>query len=268
MIERWGRWGGAVVVAAVALWTVTAHAEINAHRALYTMTLGTSRTDSGVTGAHGAMAYQWGETCDGWTVEQRYKLTLSYAESADVVIVSNFVTWESKDGLRYRFNQKETRNGTVDEEIRGEAQLDGPGKGGTITFEKPDAKTMKLPPGALFPSAHTILLLEKARAGATFVSRQVFDGATVDGAVLVTAAIGGKVPADSKDTLTNPILQHSGWRVRLAFFPANVTEEKPDYELGMLLLDNGVSRDMTIDYGDYTIKAKLDSIEALPKPAC
>ena len=71
MIERWGRWGGAVVVAAVALWTVTAHAEINAHRALYTMTLGTSRTDSGVTGAHGAMAYQWGETCDGWTVEQR-----------------------------------------------------------------------------------------------------------------------------------------------------------------------------------------------------
>jgi len=25
---------------------------------------------------------------------------------------------------------------------------------------------------------------------------------------------------------------------------------------------------MLIDYGDYTIKAKLDSIEALPKPNC
>jgi hypothetical protein len=25
---------------------------------------------------------------------------------------------------------------------------------------------------------------------------------------------------------------------------------------------------MVIDYGDYTIKAKLDSIEALPKPNC
>jgi len=47
-----------------------------------------------------------------------------------------------------------------------------------------------------------------------------------------------------------------------------VAEEKPDYELGMLLLENGVSRDMLIDYGDYTIKAKLDSIEALPKPNC
>jgi hypothetical protein len=36
----------------------------------------------------------------------------------------------------------------------------------------------------------------------------------------------------------------------------------------MLLLDNGVSRDMVIDYGDYSIRAKLDDIEALPKPGC
>ena len=270
MSERWGRLGGIAAIVFAGLWVAPADADvtINAHRALYTMSLGTSRTDSGVTGAQGAMAYLWGETCEGWTVEQRYKLTISYAESQDVVIDSNFVTWESKDGLRYRFNQKETRNGTVDEEIRGSAQLDGPGKGGTITFEKPQPQTMKLPPGALFPSAHTILVIQKAEAGDNFLSRQVFDGATVEGAVLVSAVIGQKVEPDPKDPLKAPILQHPGWRVRLAFFPADVNAEKPDYELGMLLLDNGVSRDMTIDYGDYTIKAKLDSIQALPKPVC
>jgi len=38
------------------------------------------------------------------------------------------VTWEAKDGLKYRFNQKETRNGTDNDEIRGEAKLDGPDK--------------------------------------------------------------------------------------------------------------------------------------------
>ena len=48
----------------------------------------------------------------------------------------------------------------------------------------------------------------------------------------------------------------------------NRQAEKPDYELGMLLLDNGVSRDMVIDYGEYSIRAKLDDIEALPKPGC
>jgi hypothetical protein len=120
----------------------------------------------------------------------------------------------------------------------------------------------------MFPSGHTILLMAKAQAGENFLSRQVFDGATAEGAVLVTAAIGGKVQPDPNDPLKAPILQHSGFRVRLAFFPANVAEEKPDYELGMLLLDNGVSRDMLIDYGDYTIKAKLDNIEPLPKPGC
>jgi hypothetical protein len=29
-----------------------------------------------------------------------------------------------------------------------------------------------------------------------------------------------------------------------------------------------VSQDMTLDYGDYVLKAKLDDIEALPKPSC
>src|SRR5260370_4766736 len=93
-------------------------AEIMPHRALYTMSLGRANGDAGVTAASGTMAYQWGESCDGWTVEQRYRLKMGYAESPDVSIASNFVTWEAKDGLRYRFNQKETRNGTDNDEIR------------------------------------------------------------------------------------------------------------------------------------------------------
>jgi hypothetical protein len=245
-----------------------AHAEITAHRALYTMSLANSKSDSGVTSARGTMAYQWGETCDGWTVEQRYRLKLGYAESDDVAIDSNFVTWEAKDGQRYRFNQKETRNGTVDEEIRGVARLEGPGKGGSADFEKPEAQTMKLPAGALFPSAHTIFLIQKAMAGENFVSRQVFDGATVEGAVLVSAVIGPKVEPDPEMAKKSPLLNRPGWRMRLAFFPADQKAEKPDYELGMLLLDNGISRDMLIDYGDYTIRAKLDDIEGLGKPGC
>jgi hypothetical protein len=303
MTEGWRSVWGVAAIAGACLWSSAASAvdtrpaagiDIAAHRAIYTMSLAGSKTDSGVTGAQGEMGYQWGESCDGWTVEQRYELTISYAESQDVKIVSNFVTWESKDGLHYRFNQKETRNGTVDEEIRGSAQLDGPGKGGTITFEKPQGQTMSLPAGALFPSAHTILLLQKAEAGENFVSRQVFDGATVEGAVLVSAVIGGKVEpkpatdsdpkpaaktdpkpggdaksdANAKDSLNDPVLQRPGWHMRLAFFPADTKAEKPDYELGMLLLDNGISRDMVIDYGDYTIKAKLNKIEPLGKPHC
>jgi hypothetical protein len=245
-----------------------AAADIAPHRALYSMTLGSTRGDSGVIDASGAMDYEWGETCNGWTIEQRYRLRMRYADSGDVDLTSTFVTWESKDGLRYRFNQRQTRNGALDEEIRGEARLDGPGRGGVAVFTKPRAHTLTLAPGVLFPSAHTILLLDQAKRGVTFLTRQVFDGATDENAVQVSAVIGGRLTLDPVSAKLSPLLDGPGWRVRLAFFPADAKAEQPDYELGMSLLDNGVSRDMVIDYGDYSIRAKLDDIEPLPKPSC
>jgi hypothetical protein len=243
-------------------------AEIAPHRALYTMTLASSRGDSGVVGASGAMDYEWGETCDGWTIEQRYRLRMRYAESRDVDIASAFVTWESKDGLHYRFNQRQRRNGQPDQEIRGEATLAGPGKPGVAVFVKPQAHELKLAPGVLFPSAHTILLIDEAKAGARFLTRQVFDGATDENAVQVSAVIGAKAALGPPSAKRDRLLERPGWRVRLAFFPEDQNAEEPDYELGMSLLDNGVSTDMVIDYGDYAIRASLDDIEALPKPHC
>src|SRR5436305_8803004 len=254
MMQGLARAFGAAAAAILTAGSAAA-ADIVPHHAGYSMSLGATHGDAGVTGAGGTMAYQWGESCDGWTVEQRYRLKMAYAESADVSISSNFVTWEAKDGLKYRFNQKETRNAKENEEIRGQAKLDGPEKGGTVEFEKPQAKSIKLPPGVLFPSAQTIFLIDKAKAGENFISRQIFDGATVENAVLVSAVIGAKVEPDEESAKKSPLLNRPGWRVRLAFLPADPEAEMPHAELGMLLLDNGVSRDMTIDYGDYSIRA-------------
>ncbi len=260
---------------AASLWLLATSAALAAdiapHRALYSLTLGSSKSNSGVLGASGAMVYEWGETCDGWTVEQRFRLRLQYAEQGGVEVSSTLVTWESKDGLRYRFNERRLRNGELDEEVRGEARLDGPGKGGTAEFVRPEAATITLEPGALFPTAHTLLLIERAKAGDQFVARKVFDGATVENASQITAVIGPELaPGAGKGEKLpdSPLLQRPSWRMRLAFFPADGKSEQPDYELGMRLLDNGVSQDMSLDYGDYVIRAKLDEIEALPRPGC
>ena len=43
----------------------------------------------------------------------------------------------------------------------------------------------------------------------------------------------------------SPLLQRPSWRIRLAFFPPDAESETPDYELGMRLLANGVSQDMS-----------------------
>lgn len=246
--------------------------DIAPHRALYTMTLGTAKQSSGVVAADGNMSFEWGETCDGWTVEQRYKLNMHYSEESDVELTSNFVTWESKDGKRYRFYERKLKNGDVDEEVRGEATLDGEGKGGKVEFTKPDVSTLELAPGVIFPTAHTLLLIERAASGENFVAKKVFDGASNENAVDVTAVIGGAEPATAgaaEEKLKSPLLARPSWRMRLAFFPAQAkSDDQPEYELGMRLLDNGVSRDMVLDYGDFAIRAKLDEIQPLPKPNC
>lgn len=272
MIDRRGRLLGLVV----ALWLgalPAAHAvDIAPHRALYSLSLGSAKTSSGVVSATGAMVYEWGETCGGWTVQQHFRLRLQYAEQDNVDVSSNLVTWEAKDGLRYRFNERRMRNGELDEEVKGEAKLDGLGKGGSAEFSKPSATTLSLPPGTLFPTAHTLVLIQRAQAGDQFVSRQVFDGATVESSSQITAVIGPQLkpgPSSPDEKLpSSPLLNRPSWRVRLAFFPADGKSEEPDYELGMRLLDNGVSQDMSLDYSDYVIRATLDEIEALPRPSC
>jgi len=119
---------GAIALAAAAFVAAAPvlAADIQPHRALYVLSLGDSKTSSGVLGADGAMTYEWGETCGGWTVEQRFRLRLEYADQDATEITSNLVTWESKDGSRYRFNETRMRNGELDQQIKGEAHLNIP----------------------------------------------------------------------------------------------------------------------------------------------
>ncbi len=240
------------------------------HRALYTLTLDHTKPSSHVIGASGSLGYEWGEACDGWTIEQRYKLGMQYEEDQPVEIASSFVTWESKDGLSYRFNERKTQNGQGDDEIKGTATLKADGSGGTAEFEKPKQQTFDLPAGSFFPTAHTLMLIKKGEAHESFVSAEVFDGSTFDGSVLISAVLGPTLPLSAPpDTeVKSPVLLHPSWNVRLAFFPDSNKQDEPDYELGMRLLADGVSSSMLIDYGDYVIKATLKKIEALPKPAC
>lgn len=267
-----GRYLG--LVAALVLWAASpaAAVDIAPHRALYSLSLDSAKVSSGVAGASGGMYYEWGETCDGWTVEQRFRLRLLYSEEGSVDVNSTLVTWESKDGLRYRFNEKRVRNGTVEDDIHGEAHV-GKDKGGTADFEKPKPTTLTLAPGVLFPTAHTLLLIDRAQAGEQFLSRKVFDGAALENAGQITAVIGPQLKPEPKAAkpFDSPLLQRPSWRIRLAFFPAEAgasDADTPDYELSMRLLDNGVSQEMALDYGDYVLRAKLDEIEALPKPGC
>ncbi len=248
-----------------------AAADLVPHRAGYVMSLKAANQGSGVVAVKGAMSYAFADSCDGWTVENRTVMTLTQAEGGEIETVWNFVTWESRDGLRYRFRVNSTRDGEVIEEIQGTARLDGKGKGGKVQLVKPEKATLDLPKGTLFPTEHTAVLIDRARAGEKMVSRTVYDGASLDSPHLVTALVGAAFKAGENGLgplADHALLKRASWRSQMAFFPSGSKESVPTYEVALRLFDNGIAQDVEQDFGGFSVRAKLDKIERLPKPDC
>ncbi len=271
MIARVGllpRAGLAVLVVSGAFAGTAYAIELAPHRAVYSMTLGATRAAIGIIGGSGDMYMEWAESCEGWTLTQRLRLKLFYSQGGAVDTDSRFSSWESRDGLSYRFTLRNLRDGKVSEELRGRASLEGSGTGGVAAFTRPEGKKLHLPKGSVFPTEHMVQLIERAQAGDKRLSRIVFDGASLDGPQEVNAVIGRAIEAKADGAGEKALTSRPSWRMRLAFFPLESMTPEPDYELGLRLFDNGVAEDLILDYGDFTLLAKIEQIEALPKPAC
>lgn len=239
--------------------------QLASHRAVYTMSLGTTRSGSGTADARGVMYLEWVEGCDGWTVSQRVKLMLYPTQGGVIDTDSNFSSWESRDGGNYRFTVRNSRNGKVTEELRGDGRLDGPERSGKAVFTMPPGLSFDLPKGSLFPTEHMVALILAAQAGERRLSRVMFDGASIEGPLEVNAIIGGpSKPAGVADELRN----QTSWPVRMAFFPLQSQQAEPEQEVAVQLYENGVANNFLLDYGDFTVKAVVEKIEPLAKPKC
>ncbi|MDR3515006.1 MAG: cell envelope integrity EipB family protein [Azospirillaceae bacterium] len=237
--------------------------EIVPHRALYDMSLASTRGTSNVADVGGQMLFEWADACDGWTVEQRFRLQIVYSEGETSTLDTSVTSWEAKDGLSYRFNVRRKVTGEADELIRGQARLSRAGGAGEAIFTAPVARTFPLPAGTLFPSAHTIAVLQQAAAGDLMFLRPVFDGTDGKGAADVSAVI-----SNSQKTPGAGLADGAAWPVRLAFFPQDGDVTSPETEMTLDLLSNGIARSMEIDYDDFQVSAKLAKVEAVPRPKC
>jgi hypothetical protein len=239
------------------------------HRAAYSLSLGDNQGGGrGQVGQlEGGLVIDWAELCEGYTLNQRMRFTMSTAEEGTVESDIVFSSFESKDGTNYRFSLRTSRDGTVVEELKGRATLD-PDKGGKAVFTDPEVE-MELPPGTMFPTAHSLLLLNLGEGGERVIVRVVFDGATLDGALDVTAILSDKMPGQNMlGTATPEIGKRPGYRVRMAYFNPDDKAGTPQYETSMRMLDNGVAAEYTFEYPEFSMKAKLERLEALPKPRC
>ncbi|MHA1567284.1 MAG: EipB family protein [Alphaproteobacteria bacterium] len=248
-----------------------AGAGLASHQALYELTLKSLRPNSNIVGAQGAMSVEWSRSCDGWTVNQRLRITLDLQSGPTQDTDVNFSSFESDDGLTYSFTTRTTSNGRVVDEYRGAVERVAAGEAAVARYSIPEDREVALPPGTVFPMAHTREVLDAAARGERTIWRRFFDGPRPDespfGAnVLITGGPG--TGDEGPGAGLAPLMDSRWWPVRIAFFPGGGQASEPDFEVEAKVQDNGVVREFVFDYGDFAMLATLSQIEALAEPVC
>ena len=253
-----------VIAAALTIWGQSASAiELAAHRAEYKLTLSDQHGGGDVSSGSGTMFYEVTDACEGWAVRQRLVMHLVNHDGQDINMISDYTTYESKDGLHLRYRLHQTTDTSTTSDIAGEASFEHAGGPGEAHYTMPEDTTKALPAGTLFPMAHTAAILTAAKAGKKLLAIPLFDGTSADGVQDSSIAItewGGPKPGAWPDLDKLP----SG-RVRIAFFDRGNGVVEPDFEVGMRYWDNGVSDDLTMDFGDFVMSGHMTTFKLQPK---
>ncbi|PPQ28696.1 cell envelope integrity EipB family protein [Rhodopila globiformis] len=232
------------------------------HRALYTLTLATAKSTD-VVAARGTMGYEVTDACDGWAVRQRLRMTVTNADGQDIEMASDYTTWESKDGLRFRYHMRQTTDTAVTSQTDGEASLHRTGGTGEAHYTTPHETTIPLPAGTLFPMAHTAAIIAAAREKKHFLSVPLFDGTDENGAEdSFIVILDWKPPMQTKWPALSAL---PSTRVHLSFFDRKPGSVTPTYEVTMRYWENGVADDMKMDFGDFVMDAKMKEFAPQPR---
>ncbi|MCK6418848.1 MAG: cell envelope integrity EipB family protein [Alphaproteobacteria bacterium] len=236
------------------------------HRAIYDINLASSRSGSQIVNISGEMYYEWQPACDGWISNHRYNLTYEYADTPPEQVVSDFTSFEGIAPHVFSFSSQRRVNGVVVEELRGKTDSTGPVL--KAQYKMPSDLNFDLPEGAMFPTGHSLSVLQDIRAGKRLNRSIVFDGSDTAGPVAITSFWSGAVhtlptaiPASLRE---GELLRAPAHQVHLAFFPLNSDEAIADYEMSLVFHENGIISAMSVDYGSFSVKQTLKALERLP----
>lgn len=233
------------------------------HMATYKITLEKNLGDD-IDDANGWMTIKVFDTGDGWVFEQNSSLIVYAASGEGEQVNTNVASWQDYAGNHYRFNSRTLRNGQEEEVIRGEAHKGAEGAPGKIIYSSPTYAEIDIPNETIFPLHHLIYALKAAKAGKTVISNVVFDGSSeTQEPVDVNTVIGPKKESKLilKDSPSSSVDLKNQWLLTLGVYAHGSKTLEPEYELKQTILDHAVTRDMTIDYGTFQVKATLEKIE-------
>ncbi len=240
------------------------------HRAIYDLRVAESRGATGITSGDGRLVYEFKrDQCGGYTSVYRQVMSLKAAEGNPTTIDFRSTAFENDAEDFFRFENKNIINGTEDSAIQGEAQRNE--KGLAVTLTKPSAQNITLDNAALFPTQHMKQVLKSAREGKNLFEAPIFDGSGKADSAGDTLTLIGKGITDTPDDLEQVArdaklenIRH--WPITISYFDktAAVTEQTPKFVFKADIYENGITRNLNLNYGTFSVQAKLVGLELLP----
>ncbi len=241
------------------------------HRATYSYAIEREKSDPGYLDAAGEMVTLWSDDCDGWTVEQTSRLLIERTGGVIIDFGWSMESWESKDGLQFRYFLAQAQDGNVISRVQGRATLDAIGEGGEVEIRGDgESITVELLPGTIFPTWHSLDVIDSLQQDRLPLWHVLFDGADDENVLsgVSTFHIGERMPTEDELERFPDLAGQSLHRMAFAFFPMQQEASEPEHEMELSLAVNGVVTEFVFDFGEFAVRASLEKLEPMPSAAC
>lgn len=243
------------------------------HVAVYDLKLDTQRPSRSVDDATGRIAYDFGgDACDGYTLNFRQVTVLRSSETGDRQIDVRTSQFEDGEGKLFRFKTQSLVGGRVEDRVDGSAERRGDGY--RVTMVQPRRERNDIPGDLVFPSEHLKRIIQAAQRGETTFSIKSFDGSDDGKTVYDTLAVIGRriEPGTSmglEEAARKPELDAlPRWPVRISYFKSGQGEVTPSYAISFDLYENGITRQLLLDYRDFRLTGQLVRLDIKAPTAC
>lgn len=241
------------------------------HRAVYDLSLLKSDGAKAPAQARGRIAFDFsGSACEGYVQNFRQITELQPSEGAAKLSDMRSATFEGGDGADFRFKVETKVDNSRAEQVDGKAKKSA-GARLSIDLSKPKRARLELPGPLLFPTEHLRKIVESGIAGEHLLEARVFDGTGDGEKAFDTLTLIGKPttePPQETPARVDALGNMRRWPVSISYFDIGKKDGQPIYVLSFDLYENGVSRALKLDYGDFVLRGEMTDLVLQPTPIC
>ena len=247
------------------------------HRAVYDLKLLHSRGKRSIEAVRGRILYDFsGSVCAGYVLNFRQVSELDTGEGKVALSDLRATTWEEGGAKSFRFNSQNFIDQRAVDAVDGEAARNDDHV--VVKLAKPKNKSFDLEPAMVFPTEHMRRIIEAALAGRNILELPVYDGSETGEKMYSTLTVIGREIAPNQKVPTDAAAGQAAlaglkrWPVTISYFDRadtkNNGEQTPVYSISFELYENGISRALSLDYGDFVVAGEMSQLEIKEPAAC